>query len=317
MTGVPNPPVGEGRLDALARAGLVWHPTGDATLRGPLLRLADDCDRAFVRLASGWGVQEERHPATLPAERLQRVDYLRSFPHQATFAASMDDDEANLKAFLSGPIVTGSGAVALAGLTPVRDVLTPAACYHLYRAHEGESLDRPLHLTTRNTCFRREREYVPLRRLRSFSMRELVCLGTKAETAAFLTAVRQRVERFCELLDLPVEWASATDPFFQPQRNPKALFQRIAPVKHEAVYGDLAIGSTNDHHDHFGEGFQIVRDGAPAHSACAAFGIERWLFALTDRHGTDPARWPAPLDAAAEAVEGAVERTAGPMGGRP
>ncbi|MBA9006781.1 aminoacyl--tRNA ligase-related protein [Thermomonospora cellulosilytica] len=297
------------RLDALARAGLVWHPTGEAALRGPLLRLADDCDRAFVRLASGWEAQEERHPATLPAELLQRVDYLRSFPHQATFAVAMDGDEANLEAFLSGPVLTGSGAVAPAALAPVRDVLTPAACYHLYRAHEGESLDRPLHLTTRNTCFRREHEYVPLRRLRSFSMREVVCLGTRAETAAFLAALRERVERFCELVGLPVEWANATDPFFRPQRNPKALLQRIAPVKHEAVYGDLAIGSTNDHHDRFGEGFGIDRDGAPAHSACVAFGIERWLFALTDRHGTDPAGWPALPDAAAEAADAA--------GGRP
>ncbi|HEX2313485.1 MAG TPA: hypothetical protein VHJ17_07135 [Thermomonospora sp.] len=290
------------RLDELARVGLMWRPTGEAALRGPLLRLAEDCDRAFTRLATGWDAREERHPATLPAERLQRVDYLRSFPHQATFAVGMDAAEANLDAFLSGEVVDGSGRVAVTELAPVRDVLTPAACYHLYRAHEGERLTGPLHLSTRNTCFRREREYVPLRRLRTFTMRELVCLGTRAETAAFLAAARARVDRFLELLDLPVRWETATDPFFQPQRNPKALLQRVQPAKHEMTYGDLAIGSANDHHDHFGEGFGIVREGVPAYSACVAFGVERWLYALTDRHGADPAAWPDVVDAAGKAV---------------
>jgi hypothetical protein len=33
-------------------------------------------------------------------------------------------------------------------------------------------------------------------------------------------------------------------------------------------------------------------NGAPAHSACVAFGIERWLFAIVDRHGLDPSGWP-------------------------
>ena len=161
---------------------------------------------------------------------------------------------------------------------------------------EGESLDRPLYLTTRNTCFRHESHYEPLRRLWSFSMREIVCLGTKAETVGVR---RQRpdeaADEFLRLMDLPVEWLTATDPFFQPQSNPKYLFQRLQPVKHEATYGgDLAIASLNRHHDHFGTAFAITRDGAPAHSACLAFGLERWLFAITHRHGTDRDPGPSP-----------------------
>src|SRR5215831_19218810 len=91
--------------------GLCWHPSGQAGLRGPLLELADQCDRAFVSLAAIWAAGEERHPATLPASRLQRVDYLRSFPHQASLAARLDP--AALTEFLSGPVVGEHGQVAV------------------------------------------------------------------------------------------------------------------------------------------------------------------------------------------------------------
>jgi seryl-tRNA synthetase len=282
------------RLATLRELGLDWREAGQVSLRGPLGALAQDIDQAFVRLATAvWGAEPEWHPASLPAERLQRVDYLHSFPHQATFPLRLDPDEANLDAFRAGPMVQPDGTLALTRLAPAREVLTPAACHHLYTAHEGDALSAPLYLTTRNTCFRHEAEYVPLRRQWSFSMREIVCLGTAVEAAAFLEQARFVADALLRQAGLPVKWESATDPFFRPTQNPKYLIQRVQPIKHEAVYGgDLAIGSVNLHHEHFGEAFSITRDGAPAHSACIAFGIERWLYAVTDGYGTDPASWP-------------------------
>jgi seryl-tRNA synthetase len=286
------------RLEGLARLGLSWRRSGQASLRGPLLELADACDRAFLRLAAVFDAEQERHPASLPAADLQRVNYLASFPHQAAFAVRMDP--AHLDEFLARPALEANGEVALGPLTPVTDVLTPAACYHLYAAHEGESFDRTRYLTTRNTCFRHEARYEPLRRMWSFTMREIVCLGTRTDTAGFVERARATVGDFLGLIDVPVDWLAATDPFFRPQTNPKYLMQRVQPSKQEATYGgDLAIGSVNVHHDHFGAAFALTRNGAPVHSACVAFGIERWLFAITDRHGFDPASWP-PLEAAAE-----------------
>ncbi len=287
-------------LEALQRLGLLWHPSGQAGLRGPLLALANRCDHAFLLLAAIWGADEENHPASLPADKLQRIDYLRSFPHQATFPTRLDPAE--LTGFLAGEVVGDHGEIALTRLSPVSEVLTPAACYHLYCSREGESFDRPRYLTTRATCFRHEGRYEPLRRLWSFTMREIVCLGTKAETVAFLQRAQAAVDDFLHLMDLPVEWLTATDPFFQPQSNPKYLLQRVQPTKHEATYGgDLAIASTNLHHDHFGTAFGLTRDGEPAHSACLAFGIERWLFAIIDRYGLDSESWPRPEEAAQKA----------------
>ena len=289
-------------MTSLETIGLTWLASGQAALRGPLLELSRQCDTAFRTLAGHWQADEEAHPATLPAERLQRLDYLHSFPHQATFPVRMEPSEANLGDFLDGPILDDHG-VAVTELAPIREVLTPAACYHLFSGHEGETLAGPVYLTTRNTCFRQETEYVPLRRLSSFSMREIVGLGTREEAGDFRDGTRAMVNRFFDLIDLPVVWEIATDPFFRPRSNPKYLMQRIEPVKHEAVYGgDLAIGSINFHQDHFGAAFAITRDGCAAYSCCTAFGIERWLYALTDRHGTDPASWPDLPEAAAKAA---------------
>ncbi|MEV4416882.1 hypothetical protein [Catellatospora sp. NPDC049609] len=285
----------------LSSIGLHWHESGQAGLGGPLLRLAEDCDQAFRTLASVWDAREERHPAALPAERLQRLDYLHSFPHQATFPARLDP--AHLDEFLAGEPITATGAVDLTPLAPVTAVLTPAACYHLYHAHEGSAFSAPVYLTTRNTCFRVEERYVPLRRQWSFTMREIVCLGTHDETVDFLARARAVVDEFLALVDLPVDWLTATDPFFRPRDNPQYLMQRLQPSKHEATYGgDLAIASVNLHHDHFGTAFGLRRGGRAVNTACLAFGLERWLWAVTDRHGLDPASWPKPADAAATVV---------------
>jgi seryl-tRNA synthetase len=276
---------------------LHWSPSGQCGLSGPLVTLADDCDEAFRVLAAHWAAGEERHGPTLPADALQRVDYLRSFPHQATFPVRLAADDATLAAFAESPLDT-LGRVPLAGAGPVTEVLTPAACYHLYHAHCGQELDAPLYLTTKNTCFRAESHYEPLRRQWAFTMREIVCLGTPEAVAAFLARVRETAGALLGALDIPVEWRPATDPFFRPERNPKYLMQRVSPGKHEATFGTLALASANLHHDYFGEAFGIMIGGRPAHSACLAFGVERWLFAIIARYGEEPGNWPSVLKAA-------------------
>lgn len=290
---------------ALARAGVTWREDGQAILAGPALALADACDRAFLVLAARWGATEERHPPFVPAAPLARLDYFRSFPHLATFPVCLDDDEANLAAFTGREPVGDDGAVGLTRTRPAHEVLTPAACYQLYIHHAGERFDRPAYLTVRNTCFRREREYRPLQRQWAFQMREIVCIGGRSEVEDFLVRTRVLVDRLAAGIGLPLGWEIATDPFFQPTTNARYLLQRVSPTKHEVVYdGRLAIGSVNLHHDHFGATFDLRRgDEAAATSGCVAFGLDRWLYAITDFFGPDPEGWPD--------VEGAATGLAG------
>jgi seryl-tRNA synthetase len=279
--------------------GLRWSANGQATLSGALLDLAERLDRRFVALARRWEPVELRFPALIAAAELDRIDYFRSFPQLATFPACLEADDANLENFGAGEPVGSGGEMRLSRLAPVRDVLTPAACYHLYVHHSGVHFDGPRYFTTRNTCFRRETHYVPLERQWSFTMREVVCLGTSEEARAFLATAREALDEMVASIGLPVEWATATDPFFKPSKNPRYLMQQVDPTKHELVFGGrLAVASANLHHDHFGRAFDIRRSGTrngaaeAVHSACLAFGVERWLAAIVHHFGPDAGGWP-------------------------
>lgn len=129
-------------------------------------------------------------------------------------------------------------------------------------------------------------------------MREIVCMGTAAETAAFVAEATAEIDGLTVALGLPVGWVQASDPFFRPSRNPQYLMQQIDPTKFELQFDHrLAIVSTNLHHDHFGQAFAIRRrtsGDAPneaVRTACVAFGLERWLAAFIAHFGAE-GPWP-------------------------
>jgi seryl-tRNA synthetase len=280
-------------LDPTKLKELRWYPNGQAAFSGSLRKLYAQLDLLFLRLAATSAAEEMYFPVMLPAAELAKLEYFRSFPHLATFACALDPEPDNLQAFKDGPGLGDDGSVPLTKTAPVRDALTPAACYHFYINLQGEALDKPRYLTTRCHCFRREAYYAPLRRQWCFGMREIVCLGTADEVKAFLARHRSAVTQLQKMLNLGIEWTAATDPFFDPRSNPKYLAQRIDPVKTEMIFdGDLAIGSINFHRNFFGETFGITREDKPAFSGCVAFGIERWMWAILARYGTNPGDWP-------------------------
>jgi len=276
-----------------ALPGLRWMENGQSSLSEPLLGLERRLERLFLSWAAAEGAAEHRFPTFLPARELGKLDYFRSFAHLVTFPVALDAEKSNLERFVRGEPLSDEGEIRLARTAPIRDVLTPAACYHFYVVFQGETLAAPRHVTTRATCFRREEFYAPLERQWSFSMREIVCIGTSDEVKAFLARREAAAEAAWRRIDLPIEWKHATDPFFNPSKNPKYLAQKLDPVKREMVFQDrLAVGSSNFHRNYFGEAFGIRRAGEDAFSGCIAFGIERWILAIVTRSGPDPAAWP-------------------------
>lgn len=278
----------------MSHRDLIWYENGQAGYGGALLALSRKLDALFVGWAAELRAAEYAFPPFLRAEDLSRIDYLKSFPHLATFPVTLQPDEANIEQF-----VAGLGAPAEVRLTqtgPIADILTPAACYHVYVMMRGASLSSVKYVTTRATCYRREEFYTPLERQWGFSMREIVAVGTAESVKSFLSAMQGKAETFFQENGLPVRFETATDPFFKPAQNPKAFSQRLDPVKAEMVWdGRLAIGSVNFHRNYFGEGFDIKANGEAAFSGCIAFGIERWMSLVLGRFGQDPRNWPAPF----------------------
>ena len=141
---------GEAALNVL---GHRWMDNGQSVLSGLLLDRFRDLDALFLQWAAEWRAAEYAFPAFIPAAALGKLDYFHSFPHLVTFPAVLDAEVANLKRFADSEPLGPDGQVRLGVLAAVRDVLTPAACYHFYLHFQGDVLDAPRYLTTRNTCF--------------------------------------------------------------------------------------------------------------------------------------------------------------------
>lgn len=278
--------------------GLTWYGSGQSALHGDLLDRFRQIDLMFVRITESFRATDIALPPLISVHQLQKIDYFSSFPHLFTAAVALDPDEANLRLFKATAGESSRG-LQLTGLAPVSEVLTPAACYPLYIQLEGTAVAPSAIFTTRANCFRREKEYVPLKRQWAFTMREIICIGSETEVRAFLDSSKAMLNRLFAKLSLEVSWEQATDPFFDPATNPRYVMQRVDPVKFEMIRSGLSIGSVNFHRQYFGEAFKIEHDGGPAFSGCVAFGLERWLGALLDQFGSDVHRWP---DLSAEGV---------------
>jgi hypothetical protein len=228
--------------------------------------LAEEVDGAVLAWAAGLGAAPEHHPELLTVEQLSRIDYFDSFPHLAH----------RVTPWLS---------------EPADDVLvlTSAACYGIYFSRTGTTAaDRTL-LTVRQTCRRREDEYAPLRRQREFQMREVVMIGSQAAVEKHLHDGQEAIRAIADSLGVGGSFQTASDPFFR-KDDPRLLHQKLFPTKQEFVdTSGLAIASVNAHRNFFGErcGIQLA-DHSHAFTGCVAFGLERWVDALTrDQAGPD------------------------------
>src|SRR6266853_3292526 len=206
-------PMTEARLDMTRLPDYHWYQSGQSVLSGSLLELYRRIDNMFLRWAAESQAAEFFFPTFISARELAKLDYFRSFPQLVTFPASLDPAEDNLKGFTEGNPMDQDGCVHLTAIDPVRNVLTPAACYHFYVLFQGQHLAAPRYVTTRATCFRRETHYLPLERQWNFSMREIVCIGSSDEVKSFLARYREKVDAFFRSVNLPIRWDAATDPF--------------------------------------------------------------------------------------------------------
>ncbi|MFF7181883.1 hypothetical protein [Streptomyces sp. NPDC008121] len=255
-----------------------------------LLRLLDDT-------FEGWGVAAGARPMTmpplLPTADLARLDYYDNFPHQAVVAAPLDLERRETSAFCSD-----TGCFPCDALEPAALGLPSASCYAVYLDHQGRSVADDTLVTVCSWCFRKETHYEGMRRQLGFRMREIVAIGAREHAETHLAESTARIEAFARALGLPLRREAACDPFFD-KGGSKALLQRLTPVKYEFLCEDLAIASVNTHRNFFGErcDISLASSGGPAFTSCVAFGLERWLSALTRRHGDWAAATQAVLDA--------------------
>ncbi len=273
--------------------GLHWSGGGFAGLSHSLHQLAEAVDRSFCDAAMKFAAEPQQFGPLIAVNDLRKIDYFTSFPHLVAFPCTTHREPENLSSFARANSATTLGPLHLKRVEEVTCVLTPAACYPVYIAMEGTSIAHtPRSVTVNSTCFRAESSFEPLVRQPAFRMREIVHIGNRQSVESFLRDARACLSALGERWGLTTSLQAANDPFFDPSRSPKYLHATLFPSKHELISGVVAIASLNNHRNFFGEAFAIGFDGSPAHTACVAFGIERWVNAILCTHGVGRETWP-------------------------
>jgi seryl-tRNA synthetase len=280
-------------LGAKMRDGSFQATGGLPTLAPAGVALFRALDRQFLRWAEACGAIEKRYPVLMRVEDLARFDYFRNFPHIAVCACGIDSDEQEHYAGRS----TSAAEIPPQHLANADHVLAPAACYNIYLDYQAMALADPLKVTTITECHRNETHYTGLTRLRGFSMREIVCIGSADDVKRHVADFKETVMHFLNRLNVPVDIEVASDPFFD-RSSERALLSRMFPTKEELRYaGEVAVASFNFHRNFFGERCGITFGGECAFSGCVAFGVERWIHMMLQHYG-DAALATAALDAA-------------------
>ena len=244
------------------------------------------------------GTEVLRFPPVMNRAHLERSGYLKSFPNLLGCICGLHGSEKEIDAAVAR---FEAGGDWTASLSPADLVLSPAASYPVYpiAASRGRVPPAGWLFDVSADCFRREPSR-RLDRLQSFRMREYVRIGTPDQVSLFRDRWVTRAQQIARDLELGFTIEHASDPFFGRIGQLMAVSQKQQSLKLELLVPlrsdegpPTACMSFNYHRDHFGLAWGIAdAEGAPAHTGCVAFGMDRLAVALFQTHGSNVARWP-------------------------
>jgi len=254
-------------------------------------------DRLFVALSAGDGAEAMRFPPGFPRTSLEKAGYPKNFPNLVGTIHCFCGDAAGHRRILSC-LDAGEDWTDQQQTSDL--AMTPAACYPVYGAVAARG---PVPVDGKRVdvigwCFRQEPSPDPAR-MRMFRMHEQVFIGGEEAAQDFRAQWLDRARDAAGRLQLPHAVDDANDPFFGRTGQLMAASQRERALKQELLIpvgsdaSPTACASVNYHVDGFGKTWGLrLPDGAPAHTACVGFGLERWALALFRHHGLDQRAWP-------------------------
>jgi seryl-tRNA synthetase len=286
---------GDINRELFSRGLIIEYSPGIIGYKGLYLSLYKAFDRLFSDIARVLHAEEIQFPTLLSIKDMDSCHYIENFAHHLTYAAHLQEDMDKIRAY-----VRKRGMCEMAD---VEYILGPAACLHSYIMHKNsviESGKSPLVLTAKGNCFRYESGNLDsFIRLWNFSMREIIFIGSENEVEDLRQQSMRMVQELVEELHLNCFIESANDPFFLGDEKHLDFLQRIKNLKYELRLAlptretSVAAASFNIHGDHFGKSYNITfSDSSHLHTACTAFGVERWVYGFLSQYGFETSQWP-------------------------
>ena len=275
---------------------------GHVILRGPAARLMSLIDsKVDTQFARYFNAELEIYPSTIENRTLDRCAHFTSFPEHMDFVAHLKQDLDVLNGFSNDCRERGwttslhEGRMALSEIS-----ISPSCCYHCYEGMEGWVIESPGRCVTATlACHRYEgSNHRSMSRLRAFTMREVVFIGTPRFVIDSRAAAEKAIIQWVKDWELGCTFETANDMFFTQDFSIKASFQRLQQAKKElrlqlpAENQSLSVFSSNFHAMSFGKAFDITVNKKPATTGCVAWGYERWVYAIFSQFGLDTERWP-------------------------
>jgi len=288
---------------------VINHGRGLFSFQGEFAQLMQALDNYLLAAAKSFNAHEQEHPSVWPIELYKSIDYFSEYPHHAMLMTSVKESY-DIRMQFAKKYGRGKTfediAIDDSELVGIRFAAPNACCDCCYYSLQGRQLDENVVYTTRNKAVRNEHSgRSELDRLRSFTMRELVSVGTEIHVKDMRQKIIDRVIDVLGSFGLSARLETAHDPFFGNESAMKNVFQYMSNVKLEILArlnfnnSFIAVGSINWHLDFFGKAFDIHDlEGNTAHSGCFGVGFERFVYALYCQFGTDTSKWPSTVRSA-------------------
>jgi seryl-tRNA synthetase len=284
-----------------SKGEVVWIGSGLAMLSGDFLKVKRALEDYWRRYALDLNAVEIENPALWSPEIARRSEYLSDFPQEATFVFGAKKDGLSI-AQVGELVADGHFPEGSQGLSAAHHSLRllgfcqPSVCTSCYYLLGLQPKVSDSLYTTYNRVFRNEGS-TRLDRLLSFSVRDVIAVGTEEYVRITRESFLMKAAELVEQLNIEASIVRATDPFFA-AKSDKLFFQKMGDLKYEIQAWlpfekkSLAVGSINLHLETFAKRFKINTEEGVASSACFGIGFERLTYVLFAQNGPELANWP-------------------------
>lgn len=176
-------------------------------------------------------------------------------------------------------------------------IINPAVCMHSYIQYQNAIINEnePVIILSKGKCKRyEEKGYTTIERLLDFTMREIIFIGSDAFVLKKRKELMEKARQFMIEKQLIGNICVSNDSFFKKEDDIRAAFQRKFKLKYEmnleipANAHTIAVGSFNYHNVNFSKAYNIRNERNQfVHTACVAFGLERFAYACIEQLGVD------------------------------